>query len=146
MREAPFDIPVIAEDGATIIERHVRVVKAAGNGSATSGYYAQLFPTDLADYGQLSSSGTKIKRITSYSLGSEEARVAVQTSKTNELLGASVSNYTRIGSGFCGIVTDYPLGDFPLYILNETGDILGHNVGKQSGLSVIFDVILEILI
>lgn len=146
MREAPFDIPVIADEGATVIERHVRVVKAASSGSASSGYYAQLFPTDLAAYGQLSSSGTKIKRITSYSLGSEEARVAIQTHQSDELLGASVSNYTRIGSGFCGVTTDYPMGDFPLYLLNETGDILGHNVGSASGLKVIFDVILEILI
>lgn len=146
MREAPFDIPVIAEDGATIIERHVRVVKPASSGTAGSGYYAQLLPTDLADYGQLSTSGVKIKRVTSYSLGSEEARVAIQTTSNDELLGAAVSNYTRIGEGFCGIVTDYPMGDFPLFLLNESSDILGHNVGSQSGLKVIFDVIMMILI
>jgi hypothetical protein len=146
MREAPFDIPVIAEDGATVIQRHVRVIKAASSGTAGSGYYAQLLPTDLADFGQPATSGVKIKKITSYTLGAEEATVAIATNSTTELLGASVTNFTRIGAGFCGIVTDFPLGDFPLFLLNSTASILGHNVGTTSGLKVIFDCIIEILI
>jgi len=146
MLEGPFDIPVVNEDGATPIQRKVRVVKSATAGSATSGYYAQLFPGDFVDYVQLSTSGFKVKEITSWSLGSEEARVAFQTTSVDELLGNSVSNYTRIGEGFCGVITKFPMGDLPLYLANETTSIIGHNVGSMAALKVVFDIILELLI
>jgi len=146
MLEGPFDIPVVNVEGATPIQRKVRVVKAATSGSATSGYYAQLFPGDMIDYVQLSTSGFKIKEITSWSLGSEEAIVAFQTTSSDELLGNSVSNYTRIGEGFCGIITKFPMGDLPLYLANETSAILGHNVGSTSALKAVFDIVLELLI
>jgi hypothetical protein len=146
MLEGPFDIPVANEAGATPIERLVRVVKAASSGTAGSGYFSQLLPTDLADYVQLSSSGFKVKEVTSWSIGSEEARVAFQTTSNDELLGNSVSNFTRIGEGFCGVITKFPMGDLPLYLVNETASILGHNVGSQTGLSVVFDIVLELLI
>jgi len=146
MFEGPFDIPVVNQDGATPIERKVRIVKAATAGSATSGYYANLVPGDFIDYVQLATSGFKIKEITSWSLGSEEAIVAFQTSSSDELLGNSVSNFTRIGEGFCGIITKFPMGDWPLYLANETANIIGHNVGSQAALKVVFDVILELLI
>jgi len=82
LREAPFDIPVVNEDGATPIQRVVRVKKPANFGSAGSGFYAQLFPTDLSGYVQLTTSGVKIMKITSYSLGSEESIVAFQRRQT----------------------------------------------------------------
>jgi hypothetical protein len=146
MFEGPFDIPVVNQDGATPIERKVRIIKSATAGSATSGYYANLVPGDFIDYVQLATSGFKIKEITSWSLGSEEAIVAFQTSSSDELLGNSVSNFTRIGEGFCGIITKFPMGDWPLYLANETANIIGHNVGSQAALKVVFDVILELLI
>jgi len=145
MFEGPYDIPVANENGATPIERKVRIVKMASAGSATSGFYAQLKPSDFVDYVQLATSGFKIKEITSWSTSSEEAIVAFQTTSNDELLGNSVSNWTRIGEGFCGIITKFPMGDWPLYLANETADIIGHNVGANSQ-KVIFDVILELLI
>jgi len=149
LSEGSFDIPVVYDNGATPIQRRVRITKPASTGNAGSGYYAQLNANDLAPYVNLASSAFRVRSVESWSLGSESALVAVQNSSGSagtEILGASASNYTRIGSGFCGILTRFPMGALPLYLANENTNIVGHNVGSATGLQVIFDIILECLI
>jgi len=149
LREGSFDIPVVTDAGATPIQRHVRVVKLANSGNAGSGYYAQLNANDLSLYTLLSTSAYRVKSVESWTIGGEKALVAVQNSVGavgTEILGISGGNYTRIGQGFCGILTSFPMGALPLYLANETTNIIGHNVGSATGLEVVFDVILECLI
>jgi len=149
LREGSFDIPVVTDAGATPIQRHVRVVKLANSGNAGSGFYSQLNANDLQLYTLLSTSAYRVKSVESWTIGGEKALVAVQNSVGavgTEILGISGSNYTRIGQGFCGILTSFPMGALPLYLANETTNIVGHNVGSTTGLEVVFDVILECLI
>jgi len=149
MTEGSFDIPVVYDNGATPIERRVRVTKPAGSGNSGSGFYAQLNANDLAQFAQTTTSAYRVKSVESWTIGGESCLVAVQNSSGSagtEILGASASNYTRIGEGFCGMLTSFPLGALPLYLANETTNIVGHNVGSASGLQVVFDVILECLI
>jgi len=65
---------------------------------------------------------------------------------------AWAENWTQSGRGFSGIMTKFPLGDFPLYAASETATIILRHftalggTGGISGVPVVFHVTIECLI
>jgi hypothetical protein len=160
--EGPFDLPPVPLNGSTVIERVCRIQKIANQGTAAGGLHAILYNTDMAPY---SDGVYRIKEVKSwtipkYNSGASAAEysavsVPAQQDAGTEIMPAWETNWTRVGSGFSGMVTKFPLGDLPLYPGSGGSalELLTHFVGDgfTSGsatdfLSVVFDVVLECLI
>jgi hypothetical protein len=157
--EGPFDLPPVPLNGSTIIERRCRIQKLANQGTAAGGLYAALTTTECAAY---SDGVFRIKEVRSWTIPNATAGAsaaefsAVQVplqegASGTEVMPAWESNWTRVGTGFSGLITKFPLGDFPLFPSGTPTTILNHfigdgYVGSATGLSVVFDVLLECLI
>lgn len=159
--EGPFDLPPVPLNGSTIIERKCRIQKVANSGTTAGGLYAALTTADLAAY---SDGVFRVKEVKSWTIpkynsgasAAEFSAVSVPVQEGNsgtEVMPAWESNWTRVGSGFSGLVTKFPLGDFPLFPSGGTATLLSHFVGDgftggsaTEFLSVVFDVVLECLI
>jgi hypothetical protein len=97
-----------------------------------------------------------VPRFNSGASAAEFSAVSVplqEGSNGTEVMPAWESNWTRVGSGFSGLITKFPLGDFPLFPTGGNSSILTHFIGDgytggdaTNFLSVVFDVILECLI
>jgi len=159
--EAPKDIPTIPLSGYQLVERTCQVVKSATSGTTAGGYFAVRSSADLASFVSSSSQIYKIKKITSWTVPRQDgnlaqgtfAGVAVSAFSSNTSVQPIWSeNWTPVGQGFAGIVTKFPLGDFPQ--LNAGGtpvNIINHftavgNTGGISGVPVVFHVVIECLI
>lgn len=165
LTEAPFDLPPVPYNNSTPIQRKCMIQKIANQGTVGGGLSAYLTVADLANYTEGTSGVCRVKQVTSwtiprYNSGASAAEfssvnVPLQSgSAGTEVVPVWESNFTRVGQGFSGLVTKFPLGDLPLFVSSEgTTNILQHFVGDgfTSGsatdfLSVVFDVLLECLI
>lgn len=163
--EAPFDLPPVPYNNSTPILRKCRIQKLANQGTVGGGLSAYLTVADLTPFTQGSGNVCRVKQVTSWTIpryntpaqGAEFSSVNIpaQTGSTGtEVMPTWESNFTRVGQGFSGLVTKFPLGDLPLFTQSEgTTNILQHFVGDgfTSGsatefLSVVFDVLLDVLI
>jgi hypothetical protein len=161
--EASPDIPTVPLSNYQLVRRVCYVPKIASSGNTGGGFFAQLNDTDLTPFVS-PGSGTyfRISKVTSWTVPRADgnaiqgtfAGVAVSGSAgTNgEIMPIWSENYTPIGRGFAGIVTRYPLGDFPLYTTSGAAvPILNHftslgGTGGVSGVPVVFHVEIETLI
>jgi len=159
--EAPKDIPTAPISGYQLLQRVCFLVKLASSGTTAGGFFAQLIASDLADY-----VGTKtyyrVRKVTSWtapradgtfnqaSFAGVEVPVS-QGSSGTEVMPIWSENWTPAGSGFAGIVTQYPLGDFPQLSTTDTTVILSHftalgGTGGVTGVPVVFHVEIECLV
>jgi len=157
--EASRDIPTLPLDGSQFVQRTCYVPKIANLGTAAGGFYAELKVSDLAPF---VASGTpfRISEFTSWTgpLGSSPAEfsgvsIAVQSgSQGTEVMPCWSENWTRIGEGYSGIRTVYPLGGFPLWVATQANEVIGTHftslggTGGITGHPVIFHVVIEALI
>jgi hypothetical protein len=161
--EAPKDVPTVPLDGYQLVQRTCYVPKLASSGTTAGGFYADLKSSDMAPF-----VGTqkyfRIKKVTSWTCPRANgnaneacfAGVSVPVSDGNpagtEVLPIWSENWTPIGQGFAGIVTQYPLGDFPQVQTGGTDSIiLSHftalgGTGGVTGVPVVFHVEIECLI
>lgn len=165
LSEAPPDIPPVPYNNSTVFERKCRVQKLANQGTVGGGLSAYLTVADLIPYTQGSSNPFRVKKVTSWTLprynsgasAAEFCSVNIPLQSGNagtEVMPTWASNYTRVGEGFTGLVTQFPLGDLPLYVASEgTTNILQHfatdgfmGASATEFLSVVFDVVLECLV
>jgi len=162
-KEASPDIPTVPLGNYQLVRRVCYVAKSAVSGTSAGGFYAGLTDTDLTPFVS-PSSGTffRINRVTSWTVPRADgnanqgtfAGVAVPGSAgTNgEVMPIWSENFTPLGKGFAGIVTQFPLGDFPLYTTSGASVlILNHftslgNTGGITGIPVVFHVEIETLI
>lgn len=156
--EAPKDIPALPLSGFQLISRTCLVEKPATGGTTAGGFYATLVGTDLAEF--TTNTFFRLKRVTSWtgtlygSVGSGFAGVAVPpgpASDGTEVMPIWSENWTPVGQGFAGIVTTFPLGDFPQIANTSTSTILTHytalgGANGVTGVPVIFHVEIEALI
>lgn len=156
--EAPKDIPTLPLDGYQLLARTCLIQKLASNGTTAGGFYASLIGTDMAAF--TTDTFFRLKRVTSWtgttygSVGSSFAGVSVPpgpASDGTEVMPIWSENWTPVGQGFPGIVTNYPLGDFPQIANTSTSVILNHftslgGTGGVTGVPVIFHVVIECLI
>lgn len=156
--EAPRDIPALPLDGFQLVSRVCLIEKPATGGTTAGGFYATLIGTDLAPF--TTNTYFRLKRVTSWTgtlygnVGSSFAGVAVPVSIASdgtEVMPIWSENWTPVGQGFPGIVTNYPLGDFPQIANTSTATILSHftslgGTGGVTGVPVIFHVVIEALI
>lgn len=160
--EASKDIPTVPLSGFQLVQRTCQVVKSATSGTTAGGFFATLSSADLLSFVSPSSKFYRIKKVTSWTVPRADgnlaqgtfAGVAVPQSSAG---GSAVSpiwseNWTPVGQGFAGIVTRYPLGDFPQYDAGGTStNILNHftslgNTGGITGVPVVMHVEIECLI
>lgn len=165
LSEAPFDLPPVPYNNSTLLERKCRVQKLANQGTVGGGLSAYLTVGDLATYTGGTNGPFRVKEVTSwtiprYNSGASAAEfssvnVPLQSGSTGtEVMPTWASNFTRVGEGFSGLVTKFPLGDLPLFSAPEGSlNILQHFVGDgftggsaTDFLSVVFDVVIECLI
>jgi len=160
--EAPKDIPTVPLDGYQLLQRTCYLTKLASSGTTAGGFFAQLVASDLAAF-----VGTqkyyRVRKVTSWTCPradgtanqSSFAGVAVPVSEGTagtEVMPIWSENWTPLGQGFAGIVTQYPLGDFPqLSTTQTTVNILTHftslgGTGGVTGVPVVFHVEIECLI
>lgn len=160
-REAPKDIPTLPLDGYQLIERTCLVEKFATLGTTAGGFYASLLASDLTEFVGVNKV-YRINKVTSWTVPRAEgsvnqsgfAGVSVPVSSGasgDNILPIWSENYTPLGQGFAGVVTQFPLGDFPLYSSVEGTVILNHftalgGAGGITGVLVVFHVVLETLI
>jgi hypothetical protein len=159
--EGPFDLPPVPYNGSTVVERLCRVQKLANQGTIAGGLHALLQTGDLASF---SDGVFRVKEVKSWTVprynsgasAAEFSAVSVplqEGSSGTEVMPNWESNWTRVGSGFSGLVTQFPLGDLPLFPTGGNSTILSHFIGDgytggsaTDFLSVVFDVVLECLI
>lgn len=165
LSEAPLDLPAVPYNNSFVIERKCRVQKLANQGTVGGGLSAYLTVADLVPYTNGSTHPMRVKEVTSWTLprynsgasAAEFCSVNVplqQGSGGTEVMPNWASNYTRVGEGFTGMVTKFPLGDLPLFVSSEgTTNILQHfatdgfmGASATEFLSVVFDVVLECLL
>jgi len=162
-KEAPPDIPTVPLSNYQLVRRVCYIAKSATSGTAAGGFFSQLSDTDLTPFVS-PSSGTffRISKVTSWTVPRADgtltqgtfAGVAVPGSAgTNgEIMPIWSENFTPVGQGFAGIVTQFPLGDFPLYTTSGAAvPILNHftslgGTGGVTGVPVVFHVEIETLI
>jgi hypothetical protein len=161
--EASPDIPTVPLGNYQLVHRVCYIAKTANSGTSGGGFFSQLNDTDLAPFVS-PSSGTffRVKKVTSWTVPRADgsvtqgtfAGVAVPGSAgTNgEIMPIWSENWTPVGKGFAGIVTLFPLGDFPLFTTGGAAvPILNHftslgGVGGIEGVPVVFHVEIETLI
>jgi len=161
--EAPKDIPTVPLDGYQLVQRVCYIPKNATLGTTAGGFYADLTTADLAPFVGVNKY-FRIKRVTSWTVPRADgnvnqscfAGVSVPVSDGNpagtEVLPIWSENWTPVGQGFAGIVTQYPLGDFPQVQTGGTNQtILSHftalgGAGGVTGVPVVFHAEIECLI
>lgn len=163
--EAPNDIPTAPLSGLVPIERTAYVVKTASSGTTAGGFYTDLVASDLGPWVTPSTGKYfRVKKITSWTVNRADGNITQGTfagvnvpvqfgTSGTEVLPAWSENYEPVGQGFAGIVTKFPLGDFPLYsgVSTDTTIICSHftalgGTGGVTGVPVVFHVVLETLI
>jgi len=159
--EAGTDIPTIPLSGYQLIQRTCQVVKSAASGTTAGGFFATLSSADLLAFVSPSSKFYRIKKVTSWTVPRADgnlaqgtfAGVAVPQSSAagNTVQAIWSENWTPVGQGFAGIVTRFPLGDFPQYDAATSVNILNHftslgNTGGITGVPVVMHVEIECLI
>lgn len=156
--EAPKDIPTLPLDGFQLVQRTCLIEKLAALGSTAGGFYANLIPSDIAPFTK--GKYFRVRKVTSWTgttygnVGSGFAGVQVPVStgtEGTEVMPMWSENWTPIGQGYAGIVTQYPLGDFPQIDNTSTIAIVSHytalgGTGGVTGVPVIFHVEIECLI
>jgi hypothetical protein len=156
--EAPKDIPTLPLDGYQLVSRTCLVQKLATSGTAAGGFYTDLKGSDLAPF--TTNPVFRLKKVTSWTgttvntVGSGFAGVSVPAGLAaggTEVTPIWSENWTPVGQGYAGVVTQYPLGDFPQISNTDTGTILNHytslgGTGGVTGVPVIFHVEIECLI
>jgi len=160
--EASKDIPTAPLDGYQLVSRTCYIPKLATSGATAGGFYAVLNNTDLLPFVG-PSKYYRIKKVTSWTAprangnANEACFAGVNVPVTGPAGGTEVmpiwsENWTPIGQGFAGIVTQYPLSDFPQLAVDEaTVIILQHftalgGTGGVTGVPVVFHVDIETLI
>jgi hypothetical protein len=160
--EASKDVPTVPLQGYQLIKRVCYVPKLATLGATAGGFYASLFNTDLASFVG-SQAYFRVSKITSWTVPRQDGTANQSTfagvsvpagteSGGTENLPIWSENFTPVGQGFAGIVTRYPLGDFPQYSeIGATVLICNHftslgGTGGVTGVPVIFHVEIETLI
>lgn len=157
-KEAPADIPTLPLDSYQLVSRTCLVEKLASQGTTAGGFYANLIGTDLAPF--MKTAYFRLKRVTSWTcnlpdkVGTGFAGVSVPVSIASdgtEVMPIWSENWTPIGRGYPGIVTEYPLGDFPQIANTSTSVILSHfsalgGTGGVTGIPVVFHVEVECLV
>jgi len=156
--EAPVDIPTIPLEGYQLLQRTCLVNKLASSGTTAGGFYATLKASDLQPYTK--NAYYRIRKVTSWTgtigsnVGSQFAGVQVPVGTASggtEVMPIWSENWTPIGRGFAGIVTEFPLGDFPQFSTGDSNEILSHftalgGAGGVTGVPVIFHVEIECLV
>jgi len=162
-REASPDIPTVPLGNFQLVQRTCYIPKSATSGTAAGGFFASLNDSDLAPFvAQNSGTYFRVKKVTSWTVPRADGNFAQGTFAGVAVLGSAGTNgevmpiwsenFTPVGQGFAGIVTQYPLGDFPLYTTSGTPVlILNHftslgGTGGISGVPVVFHVEIETLI
>jgi len=157
--EGPRDIPCLPLDGYQFVQRTCYVPKIASSGTSAGGFYAELKVSDLAPFVALNTP-FRVSEFTSWTgpLGtnpSEFSGVSIATqngSQGTEVMPCWSENWTRIGEGYSGIRTVYPLGGFPLWVTTQASEVIGTHftslggTGGVTGHPVIFHVVIEALI
>jgi len=161
--EASPDIPTVPLGNFQLVQRTCYIPKSATSGTAAGGFFASLNDSDLAPFvAQNSGTYFRVKKVTSWTVPRADGNFAQGTFAGVAVLGSAGTNgevmpiwsenFTPVGQGFAGIVTQYPLGDFPLYTTSGTAVlILNHftslgGTGGISGVPVVFHVEIETLI
>lgn len=162
--EAPNDIPTAPLSGLVPIQRTAYIVKSATSGTTAGGFYASLLPTDLGPWLSADSSARyfRVKKVTSWTAPRADGSLTQGTfagvsvpvsfgSSGTEVLPTWSENWEPVGQGFAGIVTQFPLGAFPLYASTDTSSIVSHftalgGTGGVTGITVVFHVVIETLI
>jgi len=162
--EAPTDIPTAPLSGYQLIQRTAYIVKLATVGTTAGGFNAILSSTDLAPYVSSSTGSTffRVKKVTSWTAPRADGSLTqgtfagVSVAPTTQSGGTEVmptwyENWTPVGQGFAGIVTHFPLGDFPQLSSTSAETILTHftalgGTGGVTGVPVIFHVQIECLV
>lgn len=158
--QAPVDIPTLPLDGFQLLQRTVPVTKLASLGTTAGGFYAELLPADIAQF--VGSSFFRVKKVTSWTVPRADGSLTQGTfagvqvpaggeSGGTETLPIWSENWQPVGQGFAGIVTQYPLGDFPQYASAATTFITRHytalgGVGGVTNVPVVFHAVIEYLI
>lgn len=160
LTEGALDLPPVPRSGSQVIERKVRIFKQANAGTTITGFYAPLTTTDMNPFTQ---GYARLKQVESWTIPRDDGKGNVEMSSVQvlhqegasgtEVMPTWSTNWTRVGQGYSGIKTDFPLGDFPLFPTGSTVNLVNHFVGiGGSGASatdflwVVFDVVLECLI
>lgn len=161
--EASPDIPTVPLAGYQLVSRTCQVSKSATSGTTAGGFFATISSADLAPFVSPSSKFYRVKRVTSWTVPRADGNVnqgsfagvavpATQGNNGNTVAPIWSENWTPVGKGFAGIVTLFPLGDFPQYDAGATAIIiLSHftslgNTGGVTAVPVIFHVDIECLI
>jgi hypothetical protein len=161
--EASPDIPTVPLGTYQLVRRVCYIPKSATLGTAAGGFYAQLLDGDLVPFvNQTSGTYFRVSKVTSWTVPRQDgnvnqgsfAGVAVPPSvgTNGEVMPIWSENFTPVGRGYAGIVTRYPLGDFPLYTTGGSNvAILSHytslgSTGGVTGVPVVFHVEIETLI
>lgn len=157
--EAPPDIPTMPLSGYQLVQRMCMVTKLATSGTTAGGFYVDLIASDLKDF--TTNEFYRIRKVTSWTSSRGDntgntsfAGVSVpvqQGAAGTEVMPIWSENRTPIGKGFSGIVTTFPLGDFPLYSDKDTTLICTHftslgGTGGITGMPVCFMVEIEALV
>jgi len=160
-REAPRDIPTVPLANYQLVQRTCYIPKLAASGTAAGGFFAALNSVDLDPFVS-PQNYYRIKKITSWTVPRADGNLAQGTFAGVSVAGSAGSNgeimpiwsenWTPVGQGFAGIVTQYPLGDFPLYqaagssvlICNHYTSLGG--TGGVQNVPVVFHVEIEGLI
>lgn len=163
--EAPNDIPTAPLSGLVPVQRTAYIVKNATSGTTAGGFYVDLIASDFTPW---TSSNTgkyfRVKKVTSWTVNRADGSVTQGTfagvsvpvqfgSSGTEVLPTWSENWEPLGQGFAGIVTQFPLGAYPLYsgVSTDTTIILSHftalgGTGGVTGVPVVFHVVIESLI
>jgi len=163
--EAPNDIPTAPLSGLVPIQRTAYIVKTATSGTTAGGFYVDLVASDLGPWVTPSTGKYfRVKKVCSWTVNRADGNLTQGTfagvnvpvqfgSSGTEVLPAWSENYEPVGQGFAGIVTQFPLGDFPLYsgVSTDTTIICSHftalgGTGGVTGVPVVFHVTIETLI
>jgi hypothetical protein len=160
--EAPKDVPTVPLQGYQLIKRVCYIPKLANLGTTVGGFYASLFNGDVSNFVG-PQTYFRVSKITSWTVPRQDGNanqatfagvsVPVQTeAQGTENLPIWSENFTPVGQGFAGIVTQFPLGDFPQYsdagaqvlICNHFTSLGG--TGGVTNVPVVFHVEIETLI
>jgi len=157
--EASPDIPTMPLEGYQLVQRFCTITKLANQGTTAGGFNAVLYASDLAAYTK--NVYFRIKKVSSWTSARGDntgnatfAGVSVASqvgSAGTEVMPIWSENRTPIGRGFAGIVTTFPLGNFPLYSNTDNTTVLTHftslgGTGGIVGMPVVFIVEIECLI
>jgi len=164
--EAPNDIPTAPLSGLNPVQRTAYIVKLANSGSTAGGFYATLQPQDFAPWVSADTGAKyfRVRKITSWTVPRADGGVQQGTfagvsspaqlgTSGTEALPTWAENWEPVGQGYAGIVTQYPLGAYPLYSVVGDGSaiIVFHytslgGVGGVTNIPVVFHALIETLI